>query len=373
MIRLVLDTTVFHQNSTLKGQDFNLIRTLSASGVLKLFLPYVVEKEFLTQQEASCREQIEAVVRALKTLSQRTLANEQAEWLAAVNSKIVENKSALLSADENNLNDWLDAIKAERVAVCNEQAVEALNAYFHGTPPLKKAKDRKDIPDSFVFQALKKIASGDDIVVFISGDVQLREAAQNFPNVRVFENLKSFAHSSETQALILQEEEKQKIERIRARLPTSPAAIKALSEEIKASIGEKVVWKNVGGDEYGNDESDATITSYDDAQDPSLNWKELLYYGDGSFSLPFTVTMGVSITYYIFKSDWYCMDKDEAPSVTHHNDHYFEAERDAEVLIEGILSFSVWDDASPEDETLVDEDSVEIDSIESIEELSAEV
>ena len=371
MIRLVLDTTAFHQNSTLKGQDFKLIGTLSASGALKLFLPYVVEKEFLAQQKTSCHDQIEAVARAVKTLSQRTLAKEQAEWLAAVDSKIEEHKSALLSADENNLNDWLGTIKAERVAVCGEQALGALNAYFHGTPPLKAPKEKKHIPDSFVFQAIRKIASVGEEVAFISGDAQLREAAKRIPRVRVFENLNTFAQSSEIQAPILQEAEKQKIERIKTCLPTNPVAVKALSEAVKAKIGEKLVWKKVGADEYGYDESDSTITSYDDAHEPSFNWKELLYYGDGSFSLPFTAKVGVLITYYIFKTDWYCMDND-APSVTDHNDYYFEAQRDAQVSVEGILSFSVWDDIAPDDEDVVSEESVEIDSIESIEELSTE-
>jgi hypothetical protein len=372
MIKLVLDTTAFHQNSTLKGQDFKLIETLSASGALKLYLPYVVEKEFLTQQSASCHEQIEALVRAVKNLSQRALAKEQVEWLTAIDSKMEDCKPAMLSADKTNLNDWLGTIKAERVGVCQQQAVEALDAYFHGSPPLKQAKARKDIPDSFVFQAVRKIASDDEQVIFISGDTQMREAVEKLSNVRAFENLKTFAQSPEIQALISQEDEKQRIEKFKECLPNNLEAIKILSEVVKANVGEKVVWKKVGGDEYGFDESDATITSYDTAQEPSFKWDELLYYGDGSFSLPFTVTMGVLITYYIFKSDWYCMDTDEAPSVTDHNDHYFEAERDDEVLIEGVLSFSVCDDVAPEDESILDHESVEIDSIESIETVSLE-
>ncbi|MBB5038980.1 PIN domain-containing protein [Prosthecobacter dejongeii] len=367
MIRIILDTTVFHQNSTLKGQDFRLLTTLSKAGALKLFLPYVVEKEFLTQQSASSREQIDSILRSVKTLSQRALQDELTTWLNAFETEVGNKTPAILDADEKNLNDWLQAINAEKMPICEAQAVGALDAYFHGLPPLKQAKIRKDIPDSFVFQALRKLALDNLGVVFVSGDSQLREAAKKLDNVEVYESLKAFIQTPDIQNLILQEEERQKIEGIKQRITTSEEISELLSNSIKDKLGEKVVWKNVGYDAYDIDSSDATISSYGEVQETNFLWNDLSYYGDGSFSLPFTSTMEVSITFYISKSDWYCLSDDEAPPVSDHNDHYFEAESEIEIIVEGILSFSVGDDISPDDEDLIIADTVEIDSIESIE------
>jgi hypothetical protein len=363
MIRLVLDTTVFHQNPNLKGQGFKLIEMLSKAETLKLYLPYVVEKEFLTQQAASCREEIDKAARALQTLAQRSLPKELGDLLSSVDSELEKNKPALLFSEEQNFNAWLSLIRAERIAVCSEQAVQALDAYFHGKAPLKLAKNRKDIPDSFVFQAIVKLASDDKELVFISADNKIRDAVNTLPNVSTFENLKAFAQSPNIQNLVTQEEEKQKIQIFKDRLPVNQLAIKCFHNTIQSSIGDKVLWKDVDSD--GG--SDATITSYGSPSEPSLCWEDLSYYGDGNFSLPFVVTMDVIITYYIAKSEWSCMDEDEAPPVTDHNDHYYEAEGEIEVKIDGVLSFSVWNDAVPEDDKIIDTETATIESIEAIE------
>jgi hypothetical protein len=77
----------------------------------------------------------------------------------------------------------------------------------------------------------------------------------------------------------------------------------------------------------------------------------------------------VTITFYIYKSDYWVFEEDEGylPSVSDHNDHVYEAEAEITVAIEGRLAFDIIKCLDKFNEFEVDDESGEIDSILSIE------
>ena len=52
---------------------------------------------------------------------------------------------------------WLNLNNAVRHSITQEQAQQALDAYFNGGPPFNQPKVRKDIPDSFIFQQILQL------------------------------------------------------------------------------------------------------------------------------------------------------------------------------------------------------------------------
>ena len=72
--------------------------------------------------------------------------------------------------------------------------------------------------------------------------------------------------------------------------------------------------------------------------------------------------------YYLFKADYYALRYEESPSISDHNDHYFEAEDEFEVSVSGTAVLIVdKDNLDAEDfSECVVEGSMAIDSIDSI-------
>lgn len=376
MKHLILDSNIFHQHPELQGQPFKLLKRLVEAGLLKLLVPYIVEKEFVTKRTEKYEKQISDLECAVGTLAKLPLSEGLSSWLTVLKGEIDKHKATLLSIPADRFEAWLQSNGAERMDICQDQAVKALDAYFHGTAPLKKAKVRDDIPDSFIFQAVEKVSLERGDVIFISNDGALREAVAKLPNVQVFKNLWEFTDSSGIQDEIAwldaaeeiaadHKDNQNKTQRLRACITESELADQLFSDAVKMQIGEKILWETI--EEWGEDAEEATITSYGDADNPSFLWNELSYLGEDNFTLPFVVTVNVSITYYILKSTWCSLDEHEAPSVTDHNDHYFEAEAEVSVNVDGVLSFSLFSDASPGDEDSIDDESIEIESILSIE------
>lgn len=140
---------------------------------------------------------------------------------------------------------------------------------------------------------------------------------------------------------------------------------------ISNNVGESIVWKPFSDPSIPDDNNEATVNSYGEAEGIELDFDEIAYYGNGQFGIPFSAKILVLADYYIFKSDYYCMDpeREHVPSVTDHNKHYFEAEEEFELCVSGLVSISVdRDNINLDDfsESIV-EDGFEIDEITEIE------
>ena len=380
MITLVLDTNIFRRHPSLSDQAVSVIEKLSSLNFLRIYVPFTIEREFLTQQNAAVSEQVDALTRALGKLSKRTLPNELKDWLLTVKAQFAQRRDAIFAAEEHRLTEWISKVKGIRMPLCLEQAAGALTAYFDGTPPFKQPKTREDLPDSFIYQAIRKLAANTGAVVMVSDDKRLREAVAEIVGVSVFCSLEDLIQSRLVQDVLMAEEHKAKqleqLFALKLKLSEDKAVQCLLANAITAQVGEAVMWKAVGySDDPDNwcDSDDSTIQYYEEAGTPSLIWEGIIYYGDGCFGLPFKVTVTVLVFYYISKHDyWLIEDWENGPQVRDHNDYVFEARRTTKVSVEGILAFSVYDDFDLNDGTemdCVDEQSIEIETITSISEL----
>lgn len=366
MKHLILDSNILHQHSGLFDQPLLLLKRLVEAGCLKVLVPYVVEKEFVTKRTAKYEKHISALECAVGSLLKLPLPQPLLQQLTTLKGGIEDCKAPLLSISADRFSDWLQLLSAERLDLCQTQAVKALDAYFHGTPPFKIAKAREHIPDSFIFHSVLKTSLERGKVVFITSDNGLFDAVRQLPNVQVFKKLQEFTESSEIQSLIASLDAVEDIfteRRVMAfyeSIPENSNANLLFTDAVKSEVGDKILWEKIGD---LDDAEDVTITSYGVVGSPDFLWPELSYYGDGNFTLPFSVTVDTEITYYILKSTWCSLDESEAPSVTDHNDHYFEARGEMQVCVEGVLSFSLFADASPGEDEIVDDTSLKIDSI----------
>jgi PIN domain len=389
---VVLDTNIYRKNPKRSDLPFETLERLCKAGVLCLHLPYVVEREFQTQQIEQYQKDISDSLLGLKSIIRKGLPPAELANVQGIHDSIKTVEPLLIAAAEAPLISWAEAISAKRHPITESAAQSAMEAYFQGHPPFTKLKIRDDIPDAFIFQTIKDVSAIEPALIVLSEDGKLANAARNIPNVIVHNSLSAMIESEPIKAEILKLDGVERMEATRDLLPqddvkfdkpTVAEDLKAiknllrkyeikfgeLTADLKRSSGEKLAWKTVHSLHIPDDNHEATITGCFDTKEIEFEFEDLYYFGAGKFGLPFSYRTTASLTYYIFKSDYYCLDEDRMPSVTDHNDHYYEAEEDLDVCVTGVLRISF----PPEEikgltlDTLKDHIDFEIDSIDKIE------
>lgn len=337
---VVLDTNIYRKSPKRTDLAFLALERLAKAGLIQLHLPYVVEREFQTQQMTQYKKEIDAALGGLESLVKKGL---EASQLASVQGLIATLSGAaptILTDVEQALPNWIASLGGKRHPITETQARAAMEAYFLGSAPLKAQKIRDDIPDSFIFQVIADLAKSGPALVVVAEDEKIAQASESLENVSVHRSLSAFIESKPIQTELLDLD-------IVKNLPALHEVIEDYEKQnakidilLRHEAGKSLVWKTVYSRSIPDDNHEATITGYYDPEDIELDFENLSYYGYGEFGLPFTFSSIVSVTYYIFKSDFYALDEKKMPSISDHNDHYFEAEDEIKINVSGIIKLS---------------------------------
>ena len=368
MIHLVLDTSIYRNNPDRDSLHFKAIERLSNAGSLQLHIPYVVLREFQTQQREIYSKDLTKSLAGLNGLVRKKLDKNILDDLDQVKNELTKREEEILTNAEDQLSNWAGKIGASVYPLCIDQSKSALEAYFKGNPPLKKVKTRDDIPDSFIVQAIYKLYS--EIICpihVVAGDKKIRDVFCKMENFTTYETLLDFVGTDFVQNALKE---------FGLIANTTPVinSIKSQEEEEKSigfflseNIGEFLVWQKIHDPSINDDNNEATINGYGTLDDLVLDFPNAGYYGGGEFGIPYDAKIMVQAHYYIFKSEYYVMDadKDPLPSITDHNDHYFEAEEEFELCISGLVSVYVKsvDGTDEEIQVEIDTDKFEIDDL----------
>jgi len=161
---------------------------------------------------------------------------------------------------------------------------------------------------------------------------------------------------------------------VKERLKSEAALTACLSSAVQNQIGELLVNKTFPFRRFHNNDDFATIRSYDDsALSADFDWNGFAVKNAEEFLVPFSVFVPVRIDFYIGKEDFVEFEEDEdKPGVSDHNDHVYEAEYETEIIVEGKISVYLEKEVSADSPDLIDEESIEIDAVTSIEDASSE-
>jgi len=195
---LMLDSTVLKQVPNLNSELFKELIKYCRANLYSLHISEVVENEFLTCARDEAQSAYEKVVKATKSLEKYYTKAEGlfAEFLNynpttfTVGSQVEKTISDIRS----NWSDFKEKTNATLIPIHPEHGREVMVAYFNGSKPFSGVKVRKDIPDSFVFCAIKEILKSNKEVVFVSAD---REFTKSIHSERVicFNNLSELFES----------------------------------------------------------------------------------------------------------------------------------------------------------------------------------
>ncbi|MCP5245523.1 MAG: DUF4935 domain-containing protein [Burkholderiales bacterium] len=371
MIHVVLDTNIYRNNPNRDNLHFKALGRLSKEGAIKVHIPYVVLREFQTQQREIYSKDLAKAVSGLGGLSRKQLDKTTLDTLNNIKSELKNKSEGILCSAENQITNWANSIGASIYPLCIDQTNAALEAYFQGSAPLKSIKNRDDIPDSFIVQSIYKLSSETKEIHVVAGDEKVRDAFSSENLIHTYESLSEFIESDYIQNELKDLDLIKNIDSIVRAIEQFENNNSEIMNFISNKLGDAIVGKAFSDPSIPDDNNEATVNSYDEAEDVEFDFNEVGYYGNGQFGIPFSAKIVVLADYYIFKSDYYCMDpeREHVPSVTDHNKHYFEAEDEFELSVSGLVSIAIdrdninFDDFS---ESIIKE-SFEIDEITNIE------
>lgn len=367
MINLIIDTNIYRKNPRLDNNEFKALEKLANAKILKLQIPYVIQREFQTQQRELCKSELDKSLSSISSLLRRPLSKDALEEISKIKKSIDESYNNILDASECYFTDWVKKVNGSILPLCEEQALNAMEAYFCGALPLTKVKDRNDIPDSFIVQAINKISKGHNNLVVIAEDEKVRKSFDDAADIKSFSQLSDFIKSAEIQDKLKDIDLISDLPAILDVIVKFEEHSGELASEVSSKIGDYVCGETIEDPSIPDDNNEAHISQFGDVNSITLDLNGMAYYGGGNVGIPFEVEMYVYAYYYIFKADYYGLDN--PPSVSDHNDNYFEAEEEFSVKVNGIASVMFDRDNIDLDDfsNTIKLETLEIDSIENIE------
>jgi rRNA-processing protein FCF1 len=343
MHHVILDTNIYRNDPSRKKLDFQALEKLAKSNRVILHIPYIVEREFQTQQSELCKKDALKAMSGLSSLSKKELSDDILKVVNDIKASLEDSVENILLDSEHQLIKWAESINANRVPLCLDQAEKAMESYFKGNPPLKIVKSREDIPDSFLLQAIEKIVEDYGDVHLVANDKKVLEAYEGHENIVTYKDLKLFIESEIIQNDLKDLNPLENIDEIEKAIVSYEEETHDIGLHISNKIGEFILWESFNDNSIPDDNNEATISSYGEVKSIEVLSNELAHYGDGKFGIPFSLKIEVYGFYYIFKADYYMMreNNDFSLSVSDHNDHYFEVEDEFIVNVSGTAALTI--------------------------------
>jgi hypothetical protein len=245
-----------------------------------------------------------------------------------------------------------------------------IEAYFAGGPPFKEPKRRDDFPDAFLWQAVHDLAEAHRPLYVVSADKTLLNAARGIEGVVAHDSLEEFITSEPFQIVLRTHFASTNL---RALLTLLPEHLDRVSSVFSDELINSLVGETVRSADIPDDSSEAIISSVADPTDVTLDVSGAVDHGNGLFVVPFSLQTDCLVDYAIFKADFYALpeQKSNRISTSELNRHYYSAEEEYTVLVDGRLSVEVnaealkASDVSEEDLLSILEDAkIAVDAIE---------
>ncbi|MGQ3891271.1 PIN domain-containing protein [Legionella sp. CNM-4043-24] len=303
---------------------------------MKLYIPYIVCREFQSQQRLKSKKAMDLIINNLEGLTRNNLIFSTKDLIEEIKNKLHDNYINILEDSEVFFTKWAASINATIIHLSIEQSNKAWDAYFMGFLPLKEPKIRNDIPDSFIVQSIEEILPKIKLLYLVCEDGKIKDTYVDNDKVRVFTSLNEFISLDEIQDELKKLDFIDHLEIIHELIKLYNNKSHYLEVFLGENLGDRLIGEVIEHHTIPDDNNEATISSYDKGN-IDINIEKLSYYGDGILGFNFRATFQVSIYFYIFKADYYAMNNATKFSVTDHSDHYYEAESECEVLIEGTI------------------------------------
>lgn len=142
MKNVALDTNIYRGNPTFDSLGFRALTRLCINDVYRLHIPYIVEREFQTQQLAIFEKDSKKALSGISSLKRKPISKGLQKSLEEIEANFKSASESAHQEAENRIVELAKSVSAIRHPLSLDDATKALEAYFNGTAPLKEPKIR---------------------------------------------------------------------------------------------------------------------------------------------------------------------------------------------------------------------------------------
>ena len=150
ILHLALDSNVLHEEG-LNSNDMKLLKKYTDKGLIRIHLPSLVAKEFVTRKSNNLIDGLEKSKQSLDSVERdaRGISEELLECFDELKKKIINAKNDIGNKPQECFDRWVQDFKVSIVDTIPDSVNEVFNDYFLGKGVFRKPKAREDIPDAF--------------------------------------------------------------------------------------------------------------------------------------------------------------------------------------------------------------------------------
>ena len=181
---LLIDTSyLFKFGTGFEHPDFmNLLHCSAVEGTLKIYIPHIVWEERRTQLLDEAYSSRRKLRESFEALNKELATNIILKGLASP-ALSVWSESEIDTWSKEAMKNFAAANKIEIVSLAPDHADRAWNRYFNVQPPFnrdeKRENRRKDIPDSWIFEAAIDVAKKHSGLLALVPDGKLSNALKS--------------------------------------------------------------------------------------------------------------------------------------------------------------------------------------------------
>lgn len=354
MIHVAIDTSALEDNKSLIDANYKALKRLVDTQEITIHIPYIVKREIETQEKEFYLEKYKQLQTSLRKFDRVQKPAELYQKINQIKAEIDQLETTILEDAERFSKAWVEGLNSQICELNQDQTNNAWEAYFNGTAPLTSKKERQDIPDSFVCRGIEKIQSDVTDLVVLAKDNKIYKTFKNKPNYEVHKSIREFISSEQIQSKLEELDTitginivKSEIQNLVGFIQKFEASTNMIKDYLESNVGERIVDSSIFNVPYSNDaDGEATISSFYDGQNISINLTKPTHYGENQIGFEFELEIEVIVDFFIDKSDYYLEfynDNAEGPniSVDDWNDHVFHAESEVNVKVKGTVSIKI--------------------------------
>lgn len=342
MIHVALDTSIFRSKPRLDSPEFKALGYLVDKNCVRVHIPYIVEREFGSYLYHEHEKKIDRTINSLSGLTKHNKATSLVPELEQSLEKLKDKKEVLAEETNELFHDWLNSIDAVTYEFSGEEAKSAIDAYFYGHAPLKQPKNRNDIPDSFIYQAVKSLhATHEDQLHFVVNDGNLRDACQS-AEIYVHKTLSDFINIEEAKSCLKNAVIDENIDSVAQHLVQFATENK---DEVFNKIESLLLsdeYRLIFGESVPGEFNEIYVVGVEKPTSIEI-FGSVDHFGEGLFVLYFSAVVELWFDFPVHRSDAYGLDSDKY-HLGDLNDHYFTVETNDEFSFKGRLELEYQGD-----------------------------
>ena len=344
MIHIAIDTSGIGVGTkrSIKNASYQALQRLINAKQLTVHIPHVVKREIETQQLNYYLEEYNLLKNSLRKFLKVPKSAKVQKNFSDIQEIISNSEQSTNNDAQIFSSSWIKGLNAHIQEIDQQQALDALEAYFNGSPPLTSPKNREDIPDSFICRGFEEIKKNVDLLIIIADDKKIIKTFENLSGYKIFKNINDFIFDDDIQqqlkGLNVLENE---ITNLSQCITKYENLTLTLHNFLETHISDEIWNSTIHLDSYNGDDQ-ATITTAYEGNSIEIDLENPIHYGNNLIGYNFSLHVEAEVEYFITHHDLYShLDEDILMHMTNWNDYVSKISKIFELRVNGIVSIQI--------------------------------